>query len=169
MSGGPYKTPLPSVPEMIDELVAAGRTLDAACAELRNIIRDGAVILLDCHNPPQTNDWLINGALVIIDVIRRKERHAPWLYPAYFSDGVVVLREQFEVAARLAISEKEIIPANRRFVSDDLLVAEAIEGIRTDHWPNAHKAALELAKRAKGASYEAKVRRLGGKIRNKMN
>jgi hypothetical protein len=30
---GPYRTPHPSLTEMLDELVKTGRTMDAACAE----------------------------------------------------------------------------------------------------------------------------------------
>jgi len=166
---GPYKTPLPSVPEMIDELVGAGRTVEAACFELRNIIRDGAVTLLDFHNPQQTNEWLVNGALLMIDAFRTKDRSVPYLYPEYFNNGVAVLRAQFEVAAGLAISEKEITPPNRRFASDDKLVAEALEGLRANHWPNIYQAALALQDRAEGASPEAKVRRLREKIKNAMS
>jgi hypothetical protein len=167
--------------EMVEELEATGRTADAACTELRNMIRDGAVTLLDFHEPPQTDNWLIEGALLILDAYRQmlsdfreKRRPAgagalPYGYPEYFSDGVVALRAQFERAAGLGVSKREIIPSNRRFTSDERLVAEALEGIRSGRWPNAHKAAMALEDQAEGASSEAKVRRLGGKIRAAMN
>ena len=165
----PYRTPLPSIAEMFDELIAAGRTADVACRDLRNMIRDGAITLMDFHDPPQTSEWLINGALLVIDAFRTKTRSLPHLYPAYFTDGVVAARSQFESAAGLSTSPQDVVPANRRFVSDDELVAEGIAGVKSLRWPNSHKAAQELALRAEGASYESSVLRLGQKIRKALN
>jgi hypothetical protein len=166
---GPYRTPLPSIAEMLNELVAAGKPFDVACIELKNMIRDGAVTLLDFHSPPQTDEWLVAGAILVIDAFRTKSRSLPYLYPSYFSDGVVARRIQFEGAAGLSISPAEVVSPNRRFVSDDKLVAEALEGIRSGRWPNAHKANQDLADQAEVASSESTVRRLGGKIRTAMN
>ena len=55
-------------------------------------------------------------------------------------------------------------PSGRRYASDDKLVADAIEGINSGTWSNAHKAAKDLAERAEGTR-EAAIDRLGGKIR----
>lgn len=53
---------------------------------------------------------------------------------------------------------------NRRFQSDDELVAEAVKGIRGNQWPNANRAAEALASRAQGQSRAAIIDRLGRKI-----
>ena len=82
------------------------------------------------------------------------------------------LRIQFEAAFRLSKTEEAsgAVP-NRRFVGDEKLVVEALEGIGSGRWPNPHKAAEELANRteAEGLSYKSTVLRLGNKVRNAMN
>jgi hypothetical protein len=52
-----------------------------------------------------------------------------------------------------------------RYATDDALVAEGVEGVRSHKWPNPHKAAQELAKRAQGTSEKQSIDRLGRKIR----
>jgi hypothetical protein len=59
---GPYRAPLP-ISEMLDELKRAGRTMPSACIELRNMIRVRAVTLQDYHQPAQSREWLIQGAI----------------------------------------------------------------------------------------------------------
>jgi hypothetical protein len=127
------------------------------------------VTLVDFHDPPQTNEWLVSGAILVIDAFRTKTRSLPYLYPAYFAEGVVAARSQFEGAAGLSVTVKEIVPSNRRFVADEKLVAEALEGLQSNRWPNVHQAALALERRAEGASPQAKVRRLSDKIRKAMS
>ncbi len=58
------------------------------------------------------------------------------------------------------------LPAKgKRYVGDDELVAEGVEGLRTNRWPNAYQAALELAERARGpATEKSKADRLHRKI-----
>ncbi|MCK1706128.1 hypothetical protein IVA86_33185 [Bradyrhizobium sp. 146] len=54
---------------------------------------------------------------------------------------------------------------HRRFSDDESLAREGAGGLDSGRWPNAHQAALELAKRADGnATFESKVRRIEGKI-----
>jgi hypothetical protein len=174
---GPYRTPLPSLTEMLDELVKADRTRDEACAELRNMIRDGAVTLLDCHQPPQSSEWLIGGAILVLDAYqqmldahRQRKRPAgfgalPDGYPDYFGDGVFGVRAQFEKAAGFKADIEPDIPAkNLRFPDDDRLVCEAVRGLKSRRWPNKHRAAIELAKHAKGISEPAIISRLETKI-----
>jgi hypothetical protein len=169
-----YKTPFPSILEMLDQLEAAGRTEDEAHTELRNMIRDGAVTLLDFHDPPNSKEWLIAGAILLIETLQRRQSidptagALPFGYPDYFRDGVFAVRDQFEKAAGLHVSEA--LPANRRFASDEKLVAEALEGIRTDQWSNPLQAAEALASRAEGNSTLAsKIDRLRKKIKGAGN
>jgi hypothetical protein len=164
-----YKTPFPSILEMLDQLEAAGRTEDEAHTELRNMIRDGAVTLLDFHDPPNSKEWLIEGAILLIETLRRRQLidptagALPFGYPDYFRDGVFGVRAQFEQAAGLC--EKPSIPSHRRVTEDEALVAEAIAGLAAKRWPNLSQAAAELQKDAKGSSVASKARRLRGKIR----
>jgi hypothetical protein len=67
----------PSIFEKLDEIVAAGRTMPAACSELRSMIRDRAVILLDLHDPPQIDEWLRQAAATLIDAVRQNSRTTP--------------------------------------------------------------------------------------------
>lgn len=60
------------------------------------------------------------------------------------------------------------VASGRRYVLDEVLVAEAVAEIRaeTGTWANANQAAEALAGRAQGSSREAIIDRLGRKIRN---
>lgn len=53
---------------------------------------------------------------------------------------------------------------NRRYATDDALVAEAVAGINNNEYPNPLKAARALAPRAQGQSAEAAIDRLRRKI-----
>jgi len=67
-----------------------------------------------------------------------------------------------KIAAPVAID----LPAKgQRYVEDDALVAEGVEGLRAHRWPNANRAATALAERAPGtATWQSKVDRLYRKI-----
>ena len=52
----------------------------------------------------------------------------------------------------------------KRNTTDDDLVVEGVNGIRSGKWPNSLQAAEALAGRAKGSSHDSKVTRLRKKI-----
>lgn len=72
-----------------------------------------------------------------------------------------------KIAAPVAID----LPAKgKRYVGDDELVAEGVEGLRANRWPNAYRAATALAERAPGtATLQSKVDRIHGKIRDRLH
>jgi hypothetical protein len=100
----PYKNLRPSIFEKLDELVAAGRTMPAACTELRSMIRDGAVILLDLHDPGKTDEWLRQGAFTLIDAVRQNSKTlaGDW---KYFKNVAVIDWAEIDKAVGAAISE----------------------------------------------------------------
>jgi len=131
---------------------------------------------VDFHQPPQTSEWVIEGAILVLDVYRqmldayRQKKRAtgfgalPFGYAEYFQN-VVGVRAQFEKEAGLKVDIEPDLPAkNSRFTEDDNLVCEAVQGLETRRWPNKHQAAIALAARAQGTSETAIVRRLEGKI-----
>jgi hypothetical protein len=95
---GPYRTPSPTIFDLIEELEAAGRTRSAACTELNYMIRDDAVTLLDFHQPRQSPEWLVQLATTLIDAVRMNSQSVPYLSVDYFKK-VFVDRAQFEAAA----------------------------------------------------------------------
>jgi hypothetical protein len=85
-----------------------------------------------------------------------------------FSDPWVGVRiSDADLRAWILAQKPAPPPPSRRYASDDDLVAEAKEGINSGAWPNAHKAAKALAKRAEG-NEQAAITRLRGKIRAKI-
>jgi hypothetical protein len=68
--------------------------------------------------------------------------------------------------AKIAVPVAIDLPAKgKRYVGDDELVAEGVEGLRTHRWPNAYQAATKLAERARGpATQKSKADRLYRKI-----
>jgi hypothetical protein len=101
----PYQAPPPNIAGMLDELVAAGRSMPAACTELRHLIRTRAVKLQDCNQPMQTDDALIERAVSWIDAFRRNAQLAPW--NEYLRDEVFADRAQFEAVAGIKHTQEE--------------------------------------------------------------
>jgi hypothetical protein len=168
--GGDSKMPYPGdhigIGGMLDELVAKGRTEFDAAVELENALNDGKIILWYAGEPV-ISDLPAIGKFLRDFVSDRKQA---WLGYGYLRQMLADSRAgrvQFETVCGLV--EKEPPPSNRRFVNDEQLVAMALEGIRSNRWPNAHQAALALQSQADGASPDAKVRRLGEKIRKAMS
>jgi hypothetical protein len=177
----PYQGKLIGLLEMLDVLTSQKRTEAEAVLELERAIEDKAI---DLRLPDGTNaggetlycEMSRAGRSEVVAMLRdfpnwmRIPTMRNWNTPIAMFKAARAIRMQFEVACGLRVGEEEASPRlGRRFVSDEQLVAEALEGIRTGRWPNAHRAAQDLEERADGASPEAKVRRLGGKIRDAMN
>lgn len=156
---------------MFDELVAAGRSREVAAIELGSALLDGLI-------PLEFVGQRVTQELIPIAQCLRDFAANPHFRPEGLAVArwIVVLgkaeasRASFEAACRLGEEEgqAEGVP-NRRFVSDDELVALALAGIKEGHWSNAHKAALDLAGQAEGATFDSKVTRLGKKIRAAMS
>jgi hypothetical protein len=92
-----YRGPAVTLAEMFDELCENGRSLKEAYAELRRAIKDGAIDLIDLHDPPWADDRLYAAALDLLDAASTNRRTAAMWHPDYFRKGdVVVLRDQFE-------------------------------------------------------------------------
>ena len=67
-----YRGPIIAFAEMIDELIANDRSRSEAVSELRRALSDGALSLLDLHDPAWPNDRLISAALC-----RARQDHSP--------------------------------------------------------------------------------------------
>jgi hypothetical protein len=167
----PYKGTSIRIGEMLDELVQNGRAEYSAATELGRALEEGAIILV-FNDAPLSPDFL-PGIAEYLQVAATGNAREIRLRFGWASDIILhayAFREQFETACGLsAIEEESPSIAYRRFTSDEELVAEALEGIRAGRWSNAHQAAIALEPRAEGASSDAKIRRLGGKIRGAMS
>jgi hypothetical protein len=103
----PYKNLRPSIYEKLDEIVADGRTRQAACTELKSMIRDRAVILFDPHNPAATDDWLREAAFTLIDAVRQNSLTTPLGFREYFEKVDVIDWAELDKAVAAAISAEE--------------------------------------------------------------
>ncbi|MET3299692.1 hypothetical protein [Bradyrhizobium diazoefficiens] len=166
-----YKSERLGIPQMFDELVEAGRSRHAAAIELGSALLDGVIPLEFAGK--RVIEELAPIAQCLKDVAADPRFRpaglavARWLVVFGKAEA---LRALFESACGLSEVEDKVdgVP-NRRFVSDDELVATALAGIRERKWPNAHKAALDLAHQAEGISFDSTVSRLGKKIRGAMS
>jgi hypothetical protein len=176
----PYQGKLISLVEMLDVLTSHDRTEADAVLELEHAIEEKAIVL---RLPDGMNDegetlyceMSHAGRSAVVAVLRDipNRTRIPLIRHGNAAEMFAAARAPrflFEAACRLSENEEGPVAApNRRFVSDEELVAQGAEGIRSGRWPNSHKAAQELARRAEGASYQSSVLRLGGKIRQAMN
>jgi hypothetical protein len=62
-----YQSPLVSVADMYDELVATGRTRRAAGIELQRALADRAIMLVDCCDRPYDEGQLVSAAIKVIE------------------------------------------------------------------------------------------------------
>jgi hypothetical protein len=82
------------------------------------------------------------------------------------------LCSEFDPAMRISghdliawiLTQKPVVAPGRRYATDNDLVSEGVKGIRAGTWPNANKAATDLAPRAEG-NVDAATDRLRRKIR----
>jgi hypothetical protein len=92
-------------PEMLDTLVANGRSQQQAIAELKRALIDRALTLRDLHEPAWPDDQLLRAALNLLEAFAAGKRGVgavPYLHPEYFKNGVVASRAQFDVVFGLA-------------------------------------------------------------------
>lgn len=181
ISGMPYFGKTVSITEMLDILIGHGQTEAVVAVQLERAFEDKAIRLLAPAGSGSDGEELwreISNEEIsaLIAFLRDLCNRAPiptistWNIPIALFKSARAIRSQFELAFGLRTVEEETSPPlSRRFATDEQLVAEALAGIRAGRWPNAHQAALDLEGRADGASPDAKVRRLGGKIRDAMN
>jgi hypothetical protein len=167
-----YKSERIGVRQMIEELCRAERTPREAHMELAAALEEGAIPL------EFAGQLVIEEIAPIVKTLRAAAadpRHRPAgslsaRYVMILQAEDAAERQQFERACGLALDEEAPAPpSNRRFVTDEKLVAEALEGIRSGRWSNAHQAAKALASQADGASQDAIITRLRKKIRDASN
>jgi hypothetical protein len=121
-----YRGPTITLAEIFDELCSNGRSNKEAYAELRQAIKDGALVLIDLHDEPLSDDELHSAALGLLDAELTKRPTfgaVPWGHPDYFSKGVVTLRAQFEMVFGLT-AEAETSIGNKP--ASDKQIREAI-------------------------------------------
>jgi hypothetical protein len=149
-------------------------------------ITDLDAILIDRYHPP--HDMHYSGLGVghktiapnelIAQVYRaysrllRRDKVYQWFEERDFDLGQpTISKHLFEAAVRAEFGQLPAEPVKP--ATDDALVAEAIEGLKSEKYPNVWQAAQALAPRAKGSDigtsstpYPAKVYRLNKKIGN---
>jgi hypothetical protein len=170
----PYQGMTLSIEEMLDVLTSRGRTEAAAALELERAFEEKAILLLFADGTNADGEILysklssenISAVIMVLKDLSNRTRVTPigaWnIPPIALFKAARAMRHQFEAKCRLSESEDESVSVpNRRFVSDEKLVVEALEGIRSGRWANPHKAAQELARDAEGASYQSSVLRFG--------
>jgi hypothetical protein len=176
----PYEGKSVSILEMLEILTSSGRSEPQAGIELERAFEDRAIRLLvplgvevDVTLWPEISVEEKSGLIGLLrDLCNRKPitTIGTWNLPIDLFKSTRAIRSEFELVCGLRRADEDASPPlGRRFASDEQLVAEALEGIRSGRWANAHRAAVDLEKRAEGASPEAKIRRLGGKIRGAGN
>lgn len=167
----PFEGTVVSVPEMLDLLVANGRTDADAARELSSAVEERKIVLATRNGTVLSED----DRRLVADFIRKfpsrtisiiGEPTALWLS----EQGVGGWRVQFEAVCGLKADRADRLDVpNRRIVTDEALVQEGLDGVRSGKWQNAHKAAEALAPRAEGASISSTIKRLEGKMRKRMN
>jgi hypothetical protein len=173
----PYEGVSLSILDMVSVLIGRDRTEEAAVAELTHAIEEEAIPLLLPDGTDGSGQALYRKIskeqrAAVVAVLREFPNKIPirtFNMPIKLFKDVRGPRVLFERACRLRNSEddrepREAIVPNRRFVSDEDLVREGIEGIRSGRWPNALQAATALGDRAEGASLKSIVDRLRKKI-----
>jgi hypothetical protein len=166
----PYQGILVSIDEMFDELVRSGRERHAAAIELQRALDDGAIVVIFNDEPLRPEFRAGIGEMLRAFVADPRQAHLHFGWATDIMTYGRALRAQFENVCGLSKIEEDTSAApNRRFVSDEKLVAEALEEIQSGRWANAHQAAQALAERAEGASRQSTIVRLGIKIRKAMS
>jgi hypothetical protein len=163
-----YKSERVDVAQMFDELVAADHTRHVAAVELGAALKDRTIILEFAGLP--VVDEIAPIAQFLRDfALDPHTKPTGWAVARWVTilQRATAARPQFEIA--FGFAEAQPPPSNRRFVSDDELVAEGVEGIRSGRWPNALQAAKALAAQADGASPESIIDRLRKKIKEAGN
>jgi len=95
-------------------------------------------------------------------------RHLGWVVPRNHKCGdnrwTVYKQRVLELWRRRLPEPVKPVEKYKRNTTDDDLVVEGVNGIRSGKWPNSLQAAEALAGRAKGSSHDSKVTRLRKKI-----
>jgi hypothetical protein len=147
-------------------------------------ITDLDAILIDSYHPP--HDMHYSGLGVghktiapnelIAQVCRaysrllRRDKVYQWFEERDFDLGQpTISKHLFEAAVRAEFGQlppKSVkhLERYKRNTTDDDLVVEGVNGIRSGRWPNPSQAAKALADRAEGSSHDSTVDRLRKKI-----
>jgi hypothetical protein len=106
-----YRGRIIAFAEMLDELLANGRSQQEAIAELKHALKDGVLTLLDLHEPAWSDDQLLRAAFNVLEAFAARRQGigaVPYLHAEYFKNGVVALRAQFDLVFGLAVEHPEI-------------------------------------------------------------